>query len=61
MATPRPRPTLRGKAAIEAYKESISPAGIAAAEAAARRAIERKYPNMFIPETKIAPSTGRRR
>jgi hypothetical protein len=53
---PKPKPTvLRGKAAIDAYKKSISPSGIAAAEAAAKKAIEDKYPGLFIPETKISP------
>lgn len=53
---PKPKPTvLRGKAAIDAYKKSISPSGIAAAEAAARKAIEDKYPGMFIPQTRTTP------
>jgi hypothetical protein len=58
--TPKPKPTvLKGKAAIDAYQKSISPKGIAAAEAAAKKAIEKKYPGLFIPETKISPP-GRR-
>lgn len=57
---PKPKPTvLRGKAAIDAYKKSISPSSIAVAEAAAKKAIENKYPGLFIPETKISPP-GRR-
>jgi hypothetical protein len=57
---PKPKPTvLKGKAAIDAYKKSISPKGMATAEAAAKKAIENKYPGLFIPETKIAPP-GRR-
>ena len=57
---PKPKPTvLRGKAAIDAYQKSISPSGIAAAEAAAKKAIEDKYPGLFIPETKIS-APGRR-
>jgi len=61
MATPKPKPTvLKGKAAIDAFQKSISPAGMAKANADAKKAIEKKYPGMFIPETKIAPSTGRR-
>ena len=59
MATPKPT-VLRGKAAIDAYQKSISPKGMASAEAAAKKAIEKKYPGMFVPETKIAPSAGRR-
>jgi hypothetical protein len=57
---PKPKPTvLKGKAAIDAYKKSISHKGMAKAEAAAKKAIEDKYPGMFIPETKI-PIRGRR-
>ena len=57
---PKPKPTvLRGKAAIDAYQKSITPSGIAAAEAAAKKAIEDKYPGLFIPETKIS-APGRR-
>jgi hypothetical protein len=58
MSKPKPMPkpsVLRGKAAIDAYKKSISPSGIAAAEAAAKKAIEDKYPGMFIPRTRTAP------
>jgi hypothetical protein len=58
--TKKPKPNvLKGRAAIDAYKKSISPQGMAAAEAAAKKAIEDKYPGLFIPETKIAPP-GRR-
>jgi hypothetical protein len=53
MATPRP--SVRGKAAIDAYQKSISPKGMAAAEAAAKKAIEKKYPGMFIPKTRTMP------
>jgi len=54
MATPKPKPkpTLKGKAAIDAYQKEISQKGIAAAEAAARAAIEAKYPGMFLPKTR---------
>ena len=51
--TPKPKPKpkeLKGKAAIDAYQKSISPEGVAAAEAAARAALEKKYPGMFIPK-----------
>ncbi len=57
---PKPKPTvLKGKAAIDAYQKSISPKDMVAAEAAAKKAIEDKYPGLFIPETKISPP-GRR-
>jgi hypothetical protein len=57
---PKPKPTvLKGKAAIDAYQKSISPKDMVAAEAAAKKAMEDKYPGLFIPETKISPP-GRR-
>jgi len=64
MAMPNKKPKLKpsklkGEAAIKEYQKQISPAGIAAAEAAAKKAIEDKYPGLFIPETKISPP-GRR-
>jgi len=42
----------KGKAQKEMkkFQNEISPKGVAAAEAAAKKAIEQKYPNMFIPE-----------
>ena len=57
---PKPKPTvLRGKAAIDAYQKSITPSGIAAAEAAAKAALEKKYPGMFIPQTRTTPGVRR--
>ena len=51
--TPKPKPTvLRGKAAIDAYQKSLTPAEIAKVEALAKTALEKKYPGMFIPETR---------
>ena len=55
MATPKPTPkptVLKGKAAVDAYRKSISPKGMASASAAAKKALEDKYPNMFVPETR---------
>ena len=54
---PNPKPTpkpsvLKGKAAIDAYKKSLTPAEIAKVEALAKAALEKKYPGMFIPETR---------
>ncbi len=37
---------------LKQFQESISPKGVAAAEAAAKKAIEKKYPGMFIPQTR---------
>ena len=49
-----------GEAAKKKYQEQISPDGMAAAEAAARKAIEDKYPGMYIPETRTARRLGTR-
>ncbi len=57
MATPKPKPkptTLRGKAAVDAYKKSLTPAEIAKVEALAKKALEEKYPGMFIPGTRTS-------
>ena len=43
---------LTGAAAIKAIQERTSPKGVAAAEAAARAAIAKKYPGLTIPEVK---------
>jgi len=62
MATPKPKPTvLRGKAAISAYEKSISDTGMAKANAEAKKAIEKKYPGMFLPETRTTPGVNRGR
>ncbi len=41
-----------GKEAVKKFQEQISSKGVAAAEAAAKKALEQKYPGMFnsIPE-----------
>jgi hypothetical protein len=58
--TKKPKPNvLKGEAAMKEYQKQISPKGMAAAEAAAKKAIEDRYPGLFIPETKISPP-GRR-
>ena len=62
MATPKPKPTiLRGKAAVDAYPKSISDTGMAKANAEAKKAIEKKYPGMFLPETRTTPGVNRGR
>jgi hypothetical protein len=44
---------------IKQHQKRISPAGIAAAEAAAKAALEKKYPGMFIPQTRTTPGVRR--
>jgi hypothetical protein len=43
---------LTGKDAIKEFQKEISPKGVAAANAAAKKAIEKKYPGMFVPGTR---------
>ena len=55
-ARPTPKPSkLKGKAAIKEFQKQISPSGVASADAAARKALEKKYPGMFIPQTRTKP------
>jgi hypothetical protein len=59
---PKPKPSkLKGEGAMKEYQKQISPKGVAAAEAAAKKAIEDKYPGLFIPETKISPPRLKRK
>jgi hypothetical protein len=58
MAAPKPKPTpkkserQKREDILKQHQKSISPAGVAAAEAAAKAAIEKQYPNLFIPKTR---------
>lgn len=64
MPISKPTKTVRripkGNDAIKEFQKEISPKGVAAAEAAAKKALEQKYPGMFIPETRIAPKVKRK-
>ena len=58
---PTPKPTvLKGKAAIDAYQKSISPKGMAKFEADAKKALEKKYPGMFVPSTRTTPGVKKK-
>jgi hypothetical protein len=64
MATPKPKATpkpsvLKGKAAVDAYQKSITPQGMASANAAAKKALEAKYPGMFLPEVRTSTHINR--
>jgi hypothetical protein len=48
-----------GKKAIEQYKKETSPKGVAKRDADAKKALEKKYPGMFIPETRTTPGVRR--
>ena len=43
---------LTGNDAIKEYQKSISPKGMAKFQSDAKKALEKKYPGMFIPETR---------
>ena len=49
------RKVVRGEEAIKKFQKEISSRGVAAAEAAAKKALEERYPGMFIPQTRTAP------
>ena len=55
------REAKRREEILRQSQESISPSGVAAAEAAAKAAIEEKYPGMFLPETRRTPGINRAR
>ena len=52
---------LTGAAAIAELQRQVSPKGVAEAEAKARKAIEKKYPDLKIPETRVAKSADQAR
>jgi len=54
---PTPKPTskagvLRGQDALDAYQRSIRPEAIAQANLDAKKALDKKYPGMFLPEVR---------
>ena len=62
MASPKPTPKSKVKPkltdsqirekVLKDFGMTISPKGVAAADAAAKKALEEKYPGMFIPQTR---------
>jgi hypothetical protein len=44
---------------LKQNQKNISPKGVAAADAAAKKAIEDKYPGMFIPSTRRTAGVNR--
>ena len=49
---PTPKKPLKGDAAIAEYQRQISPKGMAEAEAAARKALDKKYPGLYLTTTR---------
>ena len=47
-----PRLVTGKEAVLKEYQKQISPKGVAKANADAKKALEKKYPGMFIPETR---------
>jgi hypothetical protein len=45
--TPKPTKKLTGEAAAKAYRQSISPKGMASASAANKKALDKKYPGLY--------------
>ena len=52
----------RGKAQSEMkkFQKSISPEGMTKFQADAKKALEKKYPGMFIPETRTTPGVKKK-
>jgi hypothetical protein len=60
MATPKPKSSvLKGKAAIDAFQKSIRPENVAKANLDAKKALETKYPGMFLPEVRTSTHINR--
>jgi hypothetical protein len=53
-------PKITREEIIKSFQKSISKKGVAASDAAAKKAIEKKYPGMFIPETRTTPGVKRK-
>ena len=50
-----------GEAAMKEYQKSISPQGMAKFQADAKKALEEKYPGMFVPGTRKTAGLNRAR
>jgi hypothetical protein len=67
MATPKPKPkpklseSQKREEILKQNQKRISPEGVAAADAAAKKALEEKYPGMFIPGTRTTAGVYRAR
>jgi hypothetical protein len=62
MANYNPKEEARREAVLRRHKKSISPKSVKAAEEAAKKALEKKYPGMFntVPKTRSTPGVGNR-
>ena len=56
----KPKPKLKGEAALKEFQKQISPEGMAKFQADAKKALEKKYPGMFIPKTRTTPGVKKK-
>ncbi len=54
------KPKLKGEAALKEFQKQISPEGMAKFQADAKKALEKKYPGMFIPQTRTTPGVKKK-
>jgi hypothetical protein len=65
MITPKPTPkkklteSQKREEILKQHQKRISPEGVAAADAAAKKALEERYPGMFIPQTRTSTRINR--
>ena len=50
-----------GQAAIAEYQKQVSAKGMAAAEKSALKALAKKYPDIYMPKTRVAKSADEAR
>ena len=56
----KPKPKLKGEAALKEFQKQVSPEGMAKFQADAKKALEKKYPGMFIPQTRTTPGVKKK-
>jgi hypothetical protein len=56
----KPKSKLKGEAALKEFQKQISPEGMAKFQADAKKALEKKYPGMFIPQTRTTPGVKKK-
>lgn len=54
------REAKRREEILRQFQESVSPESMARYEAEAKKALEKKYPGMFIPETRTTPGVKKK-
>ena len=59
MATRKVSDSKKVQDILKQHQKTISPKGVAAADAAAKKALEAKYPGMYFPETRRTAGLNR--